>query len=179
MQEIEKTYLVKKIPDGLEECRRQEIWDMYLPKAAKHPKTRLRKIGEKFEMTKKERNYDTASVQDEYTISLDRDEFEALAKAEGKELRKLRYYYDHDGVTGEIDLYLDAFEGLVTADFELETREELENFKLPTFCLADVSEEDFIAAGLLAGKSYDDIQSDLDRYGYHRLEVPENLKQSG
>lgn len=179
MQEIEKTYLIKAIPDGLAECGREEIWDIYFPKSTMHPKSRLRKIGDSFEITKKERNYDTASVQDEHTISLEQEEFEALSQIEGKELRKLRYYYDHDGRTSEVDVYLNAFEGLVTADFEFETREELDSFKLPSFCLADVSEEDFIAAGLLAGKSYADIETELAKYDYHPLKIPENLKQSG
>lgn len=176
MQEIEKTYLVKTLPPRLAGCRKVEIRDIYTPESAPHPKTRLRKVGDAYEITKKERNYDTASVQDEHTIKLSEEEFSSLTKVQGKQLRKIRFYYEQAGRIGEVDVYLDDFEGLVTADFEFDSRQDLDAFDMPGFCLADVSEEDFIAGGLLAGKKYTDVTDQLKRYGYHRLAIPANLK---
>ena len=31
MDEIEKTYLVKNLPEGLEDCKHKEIYDIYFP----------------------------------------------------------------------------------------------------------------------------------------------------
>ena len=39
----------------------------------------------------------------------------------------------------------------------------------PKSLLADVTPEEFIAGGVLAGKNYDDIAGDLDRYGYKKI----------
>ncbi len=59
--------------------------------------------------------------------------------------------------------------GFVLVDFEFDSIKELEKFTLPDFCLADVSQEEFVAGGKLCGKSYNDIESELKRFNYSRL----------
>jgi len=54
MIELEKTYLAKEIPKGLKDCKHKEIIDIYIPKSTEHPHIRIRKNGDRFEMTKKE-----------------------------------------------------------------------------------------------------------------------------
>ena len=39
-----------------------------------------------------------------------------------------------------------------------------------SFALADVTQEEFIAGGMLAGKTYNNISSELKRFNYRRLE---------
>ena len=46
----------------------------------------------------------------------------------------------------------------------LKTEEEKNKFGMPDFCLADVTQEDFIAGGYLAGKGYVDIEKELERF---------------
>ena len=41
---------------------------------------------------------------------------------------------------------------------------------MPSMALADVTQEDFIAGGLLAGKKYSDIAPELDRFEYKRID---------
>ena len=48
--------------------------------------------------------------------------------------------------------------------------EEMEEFTLPDFCLAEVTQEEFIAGGMLSGKKYSDIEADLSRYDYVKLQ---------
>ena len=55
-------------------------------------------------------------------------------------------------------------------DLEFNTVQEKSVFKMPGLVLADVTQEEFIAGGLLAGKTYDDISSELKRFNYRRLE---------
>ena len=57
----------------------------------------------------------------------------------------------------------------MTVDFEFETEEEKEKFEMPEFCLADVTQENFIAGGMLAGKKYKDIEKELERFEYKKL----------
>jgi CYTH domain-containing protein len=167
--EIEKTYLAKYLPEGLLQAPYKEIIDIYFPTKAEHPKLRLRKNGEKYEMTKKTLvNPADASSQIENTIPLSKDEFEELSQLPGKRVRKLRYYYDYDGLTAEIDVFQDALQGLVVIEFEFQSEEQLQAFRTPDFCLVDITQEDFIAGGMLCGKSYEDISNHLKKFGYIR-----------
>lgn len=172
MIELERTYLAKELPLGIENCRHKEIIDVYYPLGARHPTLRLRKNGDKYEMTKKERlDPNDASKQEEHTISLTKEEFENLRKAPGKEVQKVRYYYDYKGRTAEIDIFEGDLKGLVVIDFEFDSEKEKDEFEMPEFCLADVTQDDFIAGGMLCGKKYEDIEKELKRYGYYKIEV--------
>ena len=118
MIELEKTYLAKFIPDGLSRCKNKEIIDIYIPGSSKHPKIRLRKSGDKYEITKKEPIKDDASHQLEQTIVLTKEEFDSLSAIEGKKTHKIRHYYEYNGITAEIDVFLEALKGLIVVDFE-------------------------------------------------------------
>ncbi len=176
MIELEKTYLAKFIPDGLENCKYKEIIDVYIPKESAHPSLRLRKNGDHFEMTKKEPIKEgDASQQQEQTIILTEQEFIALNKqVEGKRLRKIRYQLQYKNNTAEVDVFQDALAGLVLVDFEFKSNRDKNNFQMPGFCLADVTQEKFIAGGMLCGKSYEDIENNLARFGYKKLIIKSN-----
>ena len=48
--------------------------------------------------------------------------------------------------------------------------EEKEKFIMPDFCLAEITQEKFCAAGWLAGKKYSDIEQFLGTYGYKKID---------
>ncbi len=171
MIELEKTYLVKKLPENLKSFKFKEIIDVYIPKTSEHPKLRLRKNGNKFELTKKEPvNDGDASHQKEQTIILTETEFNALnQQLEGKRVRKIRYFYGYNGIIAEFDVFQDKLSGLVVVDFEFATLDEKDNFQMPDFCLVDITQEVFIAGGMICGKSYDDIEENLDKFEYSKL----------
>ncbi|TSC78767.1 MAG: hypothetical protein G01um101433_99 [Parcubacteria group bacterium Gr01-1014_33] len=170
MIEFEKTYLAKYFPEGLRDSPSKEIIDIYIPKSAMHPTLRIRQNGEKYEVTKKELVKDNdSSERHEYTISLTKDEYEVLATLKGKRVSKVRYYYDCNRRTAEIGVFQEDLKGFVLIDFEFKTREEKNNFPMPDFCLADVTQEEFAAGGMLCGKSYKDIEKNLARFGYKKL----------
>jgi len=169
MVELEKTYLAKYLPN-LDNCKFKEIIDIYIPKDEVHPFIRLRKNGEKFELTKKEPvDGKDSSEQIEQTIILTEKEFEEFKKVGGKFLRKIRYYLNYNGKETEIDVFQDLLKGLVLVDFEFETIEEKNSFEMPDFCLADVTQELFAAGGIVAGKKYEDLEPELKKYGYKRI----------
>lgn len=171
MLELEKTYLAKCLPEGLEKCESKELSDLYVPFLNAHPKMRIRKKGCKYEITKKVRiEASDASAQEEQTMSLSADEYAALSQVEGKKLRKIRYEYSYgESAVAEIDIFQDDLFGLVVIDFEFDSGEEKDAFSMPDFCLADVTQEDFVAGGMLCGKRYEDIEKDLARFGYEKL----------
>lgn len=170
MIELERTFLPKFLPDGLEKCKSCEIFDIYIPKSSIHPILRIRKIDGKFEITKKipVENKD-ASHHEEKTISLSEKEFEALSSVSGKTIHKTRYYYEYGGKMLEIDVFNGPLEGLVLVDLEFQSENEKNNFPIPPFCLADVTNEWFSAGGMLCGKSYSDIETELKKFGYVKI----------
>ncbi|MDD2870901.1 MAG: hypothetical protein PHS49_02825 [Candidatus Gracilibacteria bacterium] len=177
MLELENTYLLKEFPKGFFEYLekgeskyvkgKKEIIDIYLPIESKHPKIRIRKNGEKYEITKKfPLNEGDASVQKEQTINLTESEFNIFNKLCGKKVHKIRYLYDYNGKIAEIDIFMGDLKGLIVVDFEFIDELEKNNFVMPSFCLADITQEEFIAGGMIAGKKYSDLNIYLEKYGY-------------
>jgi CYTH domain-containing protein len=168
--ELERTYLAKHLPDELFDQEYTEIQDSYFPEEAVHPSLRLRKNGEKYQITKKQPvEGNDSSKQSEDTVHLTKEEYEGLFRAGGKTFRKLRYYYPYNGRKAEVDVYQDRLKGLVVVDFEFENESDFESFVMPDFCLAEVTQEEFLAGGMLCGKSYEDIEQGLEKYNYQKV----------
>lgn len=168
--EFELTYLAREIPSEVAGVAPTEMLDVYVPEDVDHPRLRLRKKGDKYEITKKKPVEDgDASVQVEQTVPLEADEFEALAKSSNRRVQKKRYKVELAGRVAEVDVFTGDLAGLVLIDFEFGTLEEKASFQPPACCLADVTQENFIAGGLLSGKSYQEIVSELERYNYKPL----------
>jgi CYTH domain-containing protein len=172
MQELELTFLAGKIPDGLARCEHREIIDIYIPKKALHPYIRIRKDGGKHVITKKKpEEMSDFSKFVEHSIHLTPEEFDVLSTLDGKRLHKLRYFYPIGKHTAEIDVFQGPLKGLVVVEVEFDTEKEKADFNMPGFCLADVTQEEFIAGGMLCGKSYEDVEPELRRFNYKRLQV--------
>jgi len=124
-------------------------------------------------LTKKELPKDgDSSKLIEQTINLSKEEFDALEKEiSGRRIHKKRYLFDYNGRIAEIDVFQDALEGLVVIDFEFEKEEEKDAFKMPDFCLVDITPEEFIAGGMVCGKSYSDLEADLNRFNYKKIDT--------
>jgi adenylate cyclase len=172
--ELELTYLARELPADLATKPSKMLVDVYYPATDPHPLVRIRQKGDSYEITKKVMASGTdSSHMLEHTIKLTREEFDALSAAPGKRVAKRRYDYEFEGRTAEIDVFDGELSGLVVVDFEFTDRDDQLAFQMPGFCLADVTQEAFIAGGKLAGKSYADISADLDRYDYQQLYIQE------
>ena len=110
-----------------------------------------------------------ASEHIEQTIPLTEEEFAALSRCSAKRVAKDRYRVVIDGILAEIDIFIEDLAGLVLIDFEFDTEDEKDNFIPPSIALANVTQENFIAGGLLAGKTYDTIAPELARFCYKKL----------
>ncbi len=170
MEEIELTFLLKNFPEGFENALKKEILDIYIPAAAEHPDLRIRKAGDSFEITRKRPTASgDPSIQLETTIELSKEEFEELEKLPGKRSEKTRYYFEDGGVQYEIAVFSGALAGLVLVDVEFGWEEARDKFQMPSWCLANVTEEKFLAGGWLAGKTYADIEEKLTALGYQKI----------
>ena len=170
--ELERTFLAKYLPEDLESCQSKNMHDSFIPKEARHPVLRIRKNGEKFNITRKyPKTEDDMSVMIEETINLSEEEYKSMQQIDGKEHQKIRYQYPTENAkVCEIDVYQGALKGIVLVDFEFNTIEEKDNFTHPDFCLVEVTGDENIAGGYLCGKSYEDIKEGLQKYNYKKIE---------
>jgi CYTH domain-containing protein len=168
--ELERTFLVKSIPPECKNVEGLDLLDIYLPTSAVHPVLRIRQRGNKMVITKKQiLNGTDSSEMSEDTIPLSNEEYEEMTQLKGKRLHKKRHTFKQKNNTVDIDVYLDDLAGLVVADFEFENIDEKNAFVAPAWCLADVTQEKFIAGGLLAGKKYENIESELSKFSYKKI----------
>jgi CYTH domain-containing protein len=170
--EIEVTYLAAALPEGLANCKHADIEDIYLPATAAIPKVRLRRKQDAYEFTKKSMSDpNDKGQQHEQNISLTAEEYAALAKGDGRKVTKTRYLLPYHNLVAEIDVFQGPLAGLVLVEFEFPDLAAKQAFVMPDFGLADVTQEDFIAGGALAGRSYADIADNLKFFGYKPLQV--------
>lgn len=170
--EFEKTYLAKYLPVEIGSAKSVLIRDIYIPQTAGHAHLRLRQKDDTYVITKKQPvSGNDSSKQFEYTIKLEKDEFEALASCSNKDFIKRRYFVELAGRQAEVDVYHEKLEGLVVIDFEFDNEKDKDEFEMPDFVLADVTQEESTAGGFLAGKTLDDIMPVLKGYGYKRLDI--------
>ncbi|MBR5046482.1 hypothetical protein IKX73_02545 [Candidatus Saccharibacteria bacterium] len=169
--ELERTYLAKELPKEIDGADYVEIVDIYIPEGDGLASLRLRKKADKYFMTKKTVVSDDASEQVEQTIKLSLREYEALSSCSKKRVEKRRYYAKIDGHDAEVDVFYGDLAGLVLVEFEFANAREKDEFVMPESMLADVTPEEFIAGGMLAGKKYEEIEGELERFGYKRINV--------
>jgi CYTH domain-containing protein len=169
--ELELTYLAAQLPDEIKGIEPKRLMDVYVPESGvAHARLRLRQKGSKHEITKKVPLRDgDASAHTEMTIPLDEKEFAALISVSQKRIIKDRYNVDIAGHPAEVDVFREELGGLVLIDFEFSSEEEKSSFMQPAVALCDVTQENFIAGGLLAGKTYRDIEPELQKFNYKAL----------
>lgn len=171
--ELEKTYLAKAITPQIVDAPSQIIIDRYMPADAVHPIIRLRANGSKYELTKKQPvDGKDSTKQHEHTIPLTKTEYRLFSRLPAKYFVKRRYTCKLGGYDAQVDVYEGELEGLVVIDFEFANEAGMAAFRPPDICLADVSQEAFIAGGVLAGKSYQDIEPFLKKYNYQPITAP-------
>jgi CYTH domain-containing protein len=170
--ELERTFLAKAIPQELRSSLPERVVDVYMPDDLNtHPQLRVRRRGQKYEITKKTPIEGDVSHMLEQTIPLGSAEFASLITGHSRLVEKDRYKVYINTFEAEVDVFSGPLEGLVLIDFEFPSKEAKDAFVPPAVCLAEVTQEDFIAGGLLAGRAYADIAKDLARFNYQPLHV--------
>lgn len=161
-----RTYLVRYAPAQIEGARSEVIEDVYIPATVARPSLRLRLRADQFELTRKTAVDGDFSQQQEDTIALSGDEHKALRALSSKLVKKRRFYCTVYGHNAEVDVYLGDLDGLMTIRFPFASDSEMRGFTPPEVCLVEVSNESFMAGGALAGRSFADVQFDLERLQY-------------
>lgn len=133
--EIEKKYLIHKLPENLETYQRKKIQQAYL---CTNPVVRIRKQDEEYILTYKGKGL---MVREEYNLPLNREAYEhLLQKADGIVLTKTRYLLPlPQGLAIELDVFDAPYENLRLAEVEFSSEKEANSFVPPEWFGEDVT----------------------------------------
>lgn len=133
--EIERKYLVRKLPENLEQYNKRKIAQGYL---CTEPVVRIRRSNDDYYMTYKG---DGLMVREEYNLPLTQEAYEHLRpKIDGLLIAKTRYLIPLDNkLTAELDVFEEDLNGLVIVEVEFNTVEEANAFHAPDWFGEDVT----------------------------------------
>ncbi len=147
-REIERKFLITKMPDNLSGYSRVEMDQGYLAIAPGGVQVRLRKAGEKHWLTYKRGR---SNAREEREVELTREQFAVLwPGTEGKRLTKTRYKVPLGSHVVEIDVYSGSHEGLVVAEVEFDDEGSAARFEPPDWLGDDVTHDPRYSNQLLA-----------------------------
>ena len=136
-REIERKFLVLKLPDDLTAFPSTEISQGYLVSLDDGLQVRLRKKPGQYSLTYKR---GLGNVREEREVALTAEQFATLWPAtEGKRLSKTRYEIPFGERVVEIDIYSGKHDGLVVAEVEFDDEESAINFQPPDWLGDDVT----------------------------------------
>ena len=136
--EIERKFLVREMPRGLERLPQREIEQGYLV-VNKNAQVRLRRAGRQCYLTFKR---DAVVGREEREMKLTAPQFELLWPATaGARLTKTRYDAPFRKLTIEIDVYRGSNAGLVVAEVEFPDQATAEKFSPPAWLGAEITGE--------------------------------------
>ena len=129
-REIERKFLVGRLPADLKRSRRYSIAQGYLVTEPDARHVRLRKKGKNASLTFK--LVRGSGVREEREIKLTPKQFASLWPATaGRRLQKVRYEIPWRNVLIEIDIYRGGNKGLIVAEVEFPNRASFRKFKPP------------------------------------------------
>jgi adenylate cyclase len=138
-REIERKFLLKRLPEKLNRSRRYVIAQGYLATEPAGRQVRLRKKGKTASLTFK---VGRGRSREEREIKLSPKQFAALWPATaGRRLRKLRYEIPWRNLLVEIDIYRGRHSGLVVAEVEFPDYATCRKFKPPAWFGREVTGE--------------------------------------
>ena len=134
-KEIERKFLIKKLPDNLTSYKARKIEQAYL---CTDPVVRVRRDNDDYYLTYKSKGM---IVREEYNFPLTKEAYgHLLAKADGNIITKTRYEIpEKDNLTIELDVFEGKFDGLLLAEVEFASEEEALGYIPPEWFGEDVS----------------------------------------
>lgn len=136
-REIERKFLIKRLPSELKRFRHYAIAQGYLAYELRGRHVRLRKKGKTMTLTFK---VGRGTAREEREIKLSAKQFAALWPATvRRRLRKLRYEVPWKNLIIEIDIYRGVNRGLVVAEVEFPSQVACRKFKPPKWFGAEVT----------------------------------------
>lgn len=135
--EIERKFLIKNLPESLENFTHYEIRQGYI---STDPTIRLRQQDDKYILTVKSAGL---MKKQEYELDLTADQFNRLwKKTEGNTIEKTRYVIPlNDGLKAELDVYKGFLSGFMNVEVEFASTKEAILFDIPNWFGQEVTQD--------------------------------------
>ena len=133
--EIERKYLIKKLPTDLSRYKHLQIEQGYL---CREPVVRIRMENDDYYLTYKSKGF---LIREEHNLPLTKEAYDHLyKKADGRMIRKKRYLIPiESNLKIELDIFEGDLDGLVLAEVEFPDEETANSFIPPEWFGEDVT----------------------------------------
>jgi CYTH domain-containing protein len=167
--ERERRYLLRELPAEVNRADAHlQITDNYITgtrlriRKVRDPKTNkwVVKFTQKF--APDEADFSHTFITNVYLNAIEAD---TLAVFASNEIRKNRYPFEFEGRRFTIDFFLGDLLGLVLAETSFDDDAEMESFSLPSFAVADVTNNPAFTGGKLCEMTFEDIRKEVERSG--------------
>lgn len=146
--EIERKYLIRELPERLEQYPCRQIEQGYLNT---DPVVRIRRTDEQYTLTYKGKGF---MVREEYNLPLNKKAFLHLRKKiDGILIKKRRYLIPFETYTIELDVFEGELAPLMLAEVEFETEDEANAFVPPSWFGEDVTFSSAYHNSTLSGRT--------------------------
>jgi CYTH domain-containing protein len=150
--EYERRFLLRQLPSDLQYEQFIQITDVYIP----YTRLRLRKMASPsgeilaLKLTQKYSHSDLPASQTIITnFYLNEVEFDTLAGLSGRSISKQRYTYYRIGHRWSLDEFQGPLDGLLLAEIEAQSAEELAQIPMLTFAAKEVTADPRFTGGAL------------------------------
>jgi adenylate cyclase len=138
-REIERKFLVKLLPENLEQYPHEDIVQGYLVVTEDGTEIRLRQRGEKHFQTVKS---GSGKIRLESEIEITANQFNSLWEVtKGKRIKKTRYEIPNESGVIELDVYHGDLDGLLSAEMEFSNEEESNKFVAPEWMSEEITDD--------------------------------------
>lgn len=183
--ELCRIFLLQNLPEKIERSSSHlQIFDNYIEntrlriRSVRSPETKewtfiLQQrfpVNEQFSHWKIAEIY-LSEAEHEVFAPFENREIKKNERVESNEVRKNRYFLDHEGKQISIDLYLGDLWGLILAKAEFGTEKELTDFEVPKFSVLEVTNDQFFVGGNLVGKTFAEVQAEFKKMSESRNEI--------
>lgn len=134
--EIERKFLIKKLPDNLAQYQCKKIAQGYI---CTNPVVRIRKSDDEYYLTYKGKGL---MAREEHNLPLTKEGYEhMLPKIDGRLIEKSRYLIPLDGnLTAELDIFEGDLAPLIIVEVEFDSVDAADSFTPPEWFGEDVTE---------------------------------------
>lgn len=134
--EIERKYLIRRLPENLSQYQCKKIAQGYI---CTNPVVRIRKSDDEYYLTYKGKGL---MAREEYNLPLTQEGYEhMLPKIDGRLIEKYRYLIPLDGkLTAELDIFEGDLAPLIIVEVEFDSLDAANSFIPPEWFGEDVTE---------------------------------------
>lgn len=135
--EIERRFLVKRLPEDLDDYSYENITQGYMS-TDEGKSIRLRHKGGNYYQTIKK---GTGKIREEIEMVIPKAMYDGLwDQTKGRRIQKIRYEIPYGKNTLQLDIYTGKLEGFQTVEVEFESIDECDNFISPEWFGAEITE---------------------------------------